>query len=146
MIVEMLKIELAYLTSCWRMTGRPTVTFPITHTMLGKVDFLYFKCSKLLWRSRMWVGLRGDRWCDCFNIWVLTSKVQFNFFKSTELWWQGILHFVLFLLNIPASSHHLHTDSVQINLVVVLLELVVSGRAWSWFDFVPRFFWINQYW
>uniref|UniRef100_A0A672V5N3 Phosphorylase b kinase regulatory subunit n=1 Tax=Strigops habroptila TaxID=2489341 RepID=A0A672V5N3_STRHB len=34
MIVEMLKIELAYLTSCWRMTGRPTLTFPITHTML----------------------------------------------------------------------------------------------------------------
>ncbi|NWS42701.1 KPB2 kinase, partial [Probosciger aterrimus] len=35
MIVEMLKIELAYLTSCWRMTGRPTLTFPITHTMLA---------------------------------------------------------------------------------------------------------------
>ncbi|XP_071605373.1 phosphorylase b kinase regulatory subunit alpha, liver isoform isoform X2 [Heliangelus exortis] len=34
MIVEMLKTELAYLTSCWRMTGRPTLTFPITHTML----------------------------------------------------------------------------------------------------------------
>uniref|UniRef100_A0A8B9BXT1 Phosphorylase b kinase regulatory subunit n=1 Tax=Anser brachyrhynchus TaxID=132585 RepID=A0A8B9BXT1_9AVES len=40
MIVEMLKTELAYLTSCWRMTGRPTLTFPITHTMLGKADFL----------------------------------------------------------------------------------------------------------
>uniref|UniRef100_A0A8D0ECF5 Phosphorylase b kinase regulatory subunit n=1 Tax=Salvator merianae TaxID=96440 RepID=A0A8D0ECF5_SALMN len=34
MIVEMLRTELAYLTSCWRMTGRPTLTFPITHTML----------------------------------------------------------------------------------------------------------------
>uniref|UniRef100_A0A5G2R6P7 Phosphorylase b kinase regulatory subunit n=1 Tax=Sus scrofa TaxID=9823 RepID=A0A5G2R6P7_PIG len=34
MIVEMLRIELAYLCSCWRMTGRPTLTFPITHTML----------------------------------------------------------------------------------------------------------------
>ncbi|XP_043360506.1 phosphorylase b kinase regulatory subunit alpha, liver isoform isoform X10 [Dermochelys coriacea] len=34
MIVEMLKTELAYLTSCWRMTGRPTLAFPITHTML----------------------------------------------------------------------------------------------------------------
>lgn len=41
MIVEMLKIELAYLTSCWRMTGRPTLTFPITHTMLGKINFLF---------------------------------------------------------------------------------------------------------
>uniref|UniRef100_A0A8C0UPI2 Phosphorylase b kinase regulatory subunit n=1 Tax=Cyanistes caeruleus TaxID=156563 RepID=A0A8C0UPI2_CYACU len=40
MIVEMLKTELAYLTSCWRMTGRPTLTFPITHTMLGKLNFL----------------------------------------------------------------------------------------------------------
>uniref|UniRef100_A0A452QYG9 Phosphorylase b kinase regulatory subunit n=1 Tax=Ursus americanus TaxID=9643 RepID=A0A452QYG9_URSAM len=35
MIVEMLRIELAYLCTCWRMTGRPTLTFPITHTMLS---------------------------------------------------------------------------------------------------------------
>ncbi|XP_046529009.1 phosphorylase b kinase regulatory subunit alpha, liver isoform isoform X2 [Equus quagga] len=34
MIVEMLRIELAYLCTCWRMTGRPTLTFPIAHTML----------------------------------------------------------------------------------------------------------------
>ncbi|XP_053160587.1 phosphorylase b kinase regulatory subunit alpha, liver isoform isoform X7 [Hemicordylus capensis] len=34
MIVEMIRTELAYLTSCWRMTGRPTLTFPITNTML----------------------------------------------------------------------------------------------------------------
>uniref|UniRef100_A0A8C1A0G1 Phosphorylase b kinase regulatory subunit n=1 Tax=Castor canadensis TaxID=51338 RepID=A0A8C1A0G1_CASCN len=35
MMVEMLRIELAYLCTCWRMTGRPTLTFPITHTMLS---------------------------------------------------------------------------------------------------------------
>ncbi|XP_030058145.1 phosphorylase b kinase regulatory subunit alpha, liver isoform isoform X1 [Microcaecilia unicolor] len=35
MVVEMLRTELAYLCSCWRMTGRPTLTFPITHTMLN---------------------------------------------------------------------------------------------------------------
>uniref|UniRef100_A0A8C1KYM5 Phosphorylase b kinase regulatory subunit n=1 Tax=Cyprinus carpio TaxID=7962 RepID=A0A8C1KYM5_CYPCA len=34
MIVEMLRTELAYLSSCWRMTGRPTLTFPITQSML----------------------------------------------------------------------------------------------------------------
>ncbi|XP_072236969.1 phosphorylase b kinase regulatory subunit alpha, liver isoform isoform X3 [Leuresthes tenuis] len=34
MIVEMLRTELAYLSSCWRMTGRPTLTLPITHSML----------------------------------------------------------------------------------------------------------------
>uniref|UniRef100_A0A8C4RC14 Phosphorylase b kinase regulatory subunit n=1 Tax=Eptatretus burgeri TaxID=7764 RepID=A0A8C4RC14_EPTBU len=34
MIVEVLKTDLAYLCSRWRMTGRPTVTFPITRTML----------------------------------------------------------------------------------------------------------------
>ncbi|KAM6977454.1 phosphorylase b kinase regulatory subunit alpha, liver isoform [Aplochiton taeniatus] len=34
MIVEMLRTELAYLSSCWRMTGRPTVTFPITSSMI----------------------------------------------------------------------------------------------------------------
>lgn len=37
MIVEMLRTELAYLSSCWRMTGRPTLTFPITRSMLGNV-------------------------------------------------------------------------------------------------------------
>ncbi|XP_077199238.1 phosphorylase b kinase regulatory subunit alpha, liver isoform isoform X5 [Paroedura picta] len=34
MVVEMLRTELAYLTSCWRMTGRPILTFPVTNTML----------------------------------------------------------------------------------------------------------------
>jgi len=35
MIVEMLRTDLSYLCSRWRMTGRPTITFPISHTMLG---------------------------------------------------------------------------------------------------------------
>lgn len=35
MIVEMLRTEVAYLSSCWRMTGRPTLTFPITRSMIG---------------------------------------------------------------------------------------------------------------
>uniref|UniRef100_A0A673GZG7 Phosphorylase b kinase regulatory subunit n=1 Tax=Sinocyclocheilus rhinocerous TaxID=307959 RepID=A0A673GZG7_9TELE len=34
MIVEMLRIDLSYLCSRWRMTGRPTITFPISHSML----------------------------------------------------------------------------------------------------------------
>ncbi|XP_031746093.1 phosphorylase b kinase regulatory subunit alpha, skeletal muscle isoform isoform X2 [Xenopus tropicalis] len=34
MIVEMLRTDLSYLCSRWRMTGRPTITFPISHTML----------------------------------------------------------------------------------------------------------------
>ncbi|XP_007561808.1 phosphorylase b kinase regulatory subunit alpha, skeletal muscle isoform isoform X6 [Poecilia formosa] len=34
MIVEMLRNEIAYLASRWRITGRPTVTFPISQTML----------------------------------------------------------------------------------------------------------------
>lgn len=37
MIVEMLRTELAYLSSRWRMTGRPTLTFPITQSMLGSL-------------------------------------------------------------------------------------------------------------
>ncbi|XP_067848534.1 phosphorylase b kinase regulatory subunit alpha, liver isoform-like isoform X2 [Heptranchias perlo] len=36
MIVEMLRTDLAYLFSCWKMTGRPTVTFPITKSMLSE--------------------------------------------------------------------------------------------------------------
>uniref|UniRef100_A0A803TUQ2 Phosphorylase b kinase regulatory subunit n=1 Tax=Anolis carolinensis TaxID=28377 RepID=A0A803TUQ2_ANOCA len=36
MIVEMLRTDLSYLCSRWRMTGRPIVTFPISHTMLDE--------------------------------------------------------------------------------------------------------------
>lgn len=36
MIVEMLRTDLSYLCSRWRMTGRPTITFPISQTMLGR--------------------------------------------------------------------------------------------------------------
>uniref|UniRef100_A0A8C7N3Y6 Phosphorylase b kinase regulatory subunit n=1 Tax=Oncorhynchus kisutch TaxID=8019 RepID=A0A8C7N3Y6_ONCKI len=39
MIVEMLRTELSYLSSSWRMTGRPTLTFPITHSISS--DVLY---------------------------------------------------------------------------------------------------------
>ncbi|XP_056396205.1 phosphorylase b kinase regulatory subunit alpha, skeletal muscle isoform isoform X2 [Hyla sarda] len=34
MIVEMLRTDLSYLCSRWRMTGRPTITFPISQSML----------------------------------------------------------------------------------------------------------------
>uniref|UniRef100_A0A663MC72 Phosphorylase b kinase regulatory subunit n=1 Tax=Athene cunicularia TaxID=194338 RepID=A0A663MC72_ATHCN len=36
MIVEMLRTDLSYLCSRWRMTGRPIITFPISHTMLDE--------------------------------------------------------------------------------------------------------------
>ncbi|KAM6252604.1 phosphorylase b kinase regulatory subunit alpha, skeletal muscle isoform 4-T4 [Spheniscus humboldti] len=36
MIVEMLRTDLSYLRSRWRMTGQPTITFPISHTMLDE--------------------------------------------------------------------------------------------------------------
>uniref|UniRef100_A0A8D2LYV4 Phosphorylase b kinase regulatory subunit n=1 Tax=Varanus komodoensis TaxID=61221 RepID=A0A8D2LYV4_VARKO len=36
MMVEMLRTDLSYLCSRWRMTGRPTVTFPVSHTMLDE--------------------------------------------------------------------------------------------------------------
>ncbi|XP_059680526.1 phosphorylase b kinase regulatory subunit alpha, skeletal muscle isoform isoform X3 [Gavia stellata] len=36
MIVEMLRTDLSYLCSRWRMTGRPTITFPVSHTMLDE--------------------------------------------------------------------------------------------------------------
>lgn len=36
MIVEMLRIDFSYLCSRWRMTGQPTVTFPISHDMLSE--------------------------------------------------------------------------------------------------------------
>uniref|UniRef100_A0A8D0HHN2 Phosphorylase b kinase regulatory subunit n=1 Tax=Sphenodon punctatus TaxID=8508 RepID=A0A8D0HHN2_SPHPU len=36
MIVEMLRTDLSYLCSRWRMTGRPTITFPVSETMLDE--------------------------------------------------------------------------------------------------------------
>ncbi|NXG63692.1 KPB1 kinase, partial [Hemiprocne comata] len=36
MIVEMLRTDLSYLCSRWRMTGRPTITFLVSHTMLDE--------------------------------------------------------------------------------------------------------------
>ncbi|NWU68346.1 KPB1 kinase, partial [Pterocles burchelli] len=36
MIVEMLRTDLSYICSRWRMTGRPTITFPVSHTMLDE--------------------------------------------------------------------------------------------------------------
>ncbi|KAM5145450.1 phosphorylase b kinase regulatory subunit alpha, skeletal muscle isoform [Mantella aurantiaca] len=36
MIVEMLRTDLSYLCSRWRMTGRPTITFPVSHSMLDE--------------------------------------------------------------------------------------------------------------
>ncbi|XP_075018775.1 phosphorylase b kinase regulatory subunit alpha, skeletal muscle isoform isoform X3 [Calonectris borealis] len=38
MIVEMLRTDLSYLCSRWRMTGRPTITLPISHTMLDETS------------------------------------------------------------------------------------------------------------
>ncbi|XP_059942294.1 phosphorylase b kinase regulatory subunit alpha, skeletal muscle isoform isoform X3 [Mesoplodon densirostris] len=35
-IVEMLRTDLSYLCSRWRMTGQPTITFPISHSMLDE--------------------------------------------------------------------------------------------------------------
>uniref|UniRef100_A0A4X1SR69 Phosphorylase b kinase regulatory subunit n=1 Tax=Sus scrofa TaxID=9823 RepID=A0A4X1SR69_PIG len=34
MIVEMLRTDISYLCSRWRMTGQPTITFPVSHSML----------------------------------------------------------------------------------------------------------------
>ncbi|XP_014983157.3 phosphorylase b kinase regulatory subunit alpha, skeletal muscle isoform isoform X5 [Macaca mulatta] len=36
MIVEMLRTDLSYLCSRWRMTGQPTITFPVSHSMLDE--------------------------------------------------------------------------------------------------------------
>ncbi|XP_027551876.1 phosphorylase b kinase regulatory subunit alpha, skeletal muscle isoform isoform X2 [Neopelma chrysocephalum] len=36
MIVEMLRTDLSYLCSRWRMTGQPTITFPVSHIMLDE--------------------------------------------------------------------------------------------------------------
>lgn len=66
MIVEMLRTDLSYLCSRWRMTGRPTITFPISHTMLG-IDL---PASRGLWLEQPWkqpLGGRGQE--DAGTMW-----------------------------------------------------------------------------
>ncbi|NXM76151.1 KPB1 kinase, partial [Serilophus lunatus] len=51
MIVEMLRTDLSYLCSRWRMTGRPTITFPISHTMLDETgSSLHPTVLAMLWK------------------------------------------------------------------------------------------------
>lgn len=67
MIVEMLRTDLSYLCSRWRMTGQPTITFPISHTMLG-IDT---PASQVFWLEQPWeIALHeeGDgQICDHHN-------------------------------------------------------------------------------
>uniref|UniRef100_A0A7N8XCE3 Phosphorylase b kinase regulatory subunit n=1 Tax=Mastacembelus armatus TaxID=205130 RepID=A0A7N8XCE3_9TELE len=75
MIVEMLRTELAYLSSCWRMTGRPTLTFPITSSMLGNKGSEYFPYPLyVLYTSLSYVGVL----CGCY------SRVQMSDLSSFQ--------------------------------------------------------------
>lgn len=64
MIVEMLRTDLSYLCSRWRMTGRPTITFPISHTMLG----MDTPALQGVWPEQPWeIALQeegGGQMCD----------------------------------------------------------------------------------
>ncbi|NXF76144.1 KPB1 kinase, partial [Sclerurus mexicanus] len=51
MIVEMLRTDLSYLCSRWRMTGRPTITFPVSHTMLDETgNSVHPTLLAMLWK------------------------------------------------------------------------------------------------
>lgn len=67
MIVEMVRTDLSYLCSRWRMTGRPTITFPISHTMLG----INAQASQGIWLEQPWeTALQeegGGQMCDHLN-------------------------------------------------------------------------------
>nr|XP_040137816.1 phosphorylase b kinase regulatory subunit alpha, skeletal muscle isoform isoform X6 [Ictidomys tridecemlineatus] len=58
MIVEMLRTDLSYLCSRWRMTGQPTITFPISHTMLDE-DGMSLNSSILAALRKMQDGYFG---------------------------------------------------------------------------------------
>lgn len=57
MIVEMLRTDLSYLCSRWRMTGRPTITFLVSHTMLG-IDP---PNSQGVWLDQPWEAAHAGR-------------------------------------------------------------------------------------
>uniref|UniRef100_A0A8C6K0P8 Phosphorylase b kinase regulatory subunit n=1 Tax=Melopsittacus undulatus TaxID=13146 RepID=A0A8C6K0P8_MELUD len=57
MIVEMLRTDLSYICSRWRMTGRPTITFLVSHTMLG-IDP---STSQGVWLEQLWESAHAGR-------------------------------------------------------------------------------------
>ncbi len=72
MIVEMLRTEIAYLSSRWRMTGRPTVTFPISQTMLSKYKHTHthtHRVSRSYLNTSKSVGkcFKFSRWRSCMS-------------------------------------------------------------------------------
>uniref|UniRef100_A0A669FA05 Phosphorylase b kinase regulatory subunit n=1 Tax=Oreochromis niloticus TaxID=8128 RepID=A0A669FA05_ORENI len=76
MIVEMLRTELAYLSCCWRMTGRPTLTFPITRSMLDEDGETIDSCILSTLRKLQDGYFAGARfWYDYFVLCV--NMVQF---------------------------------------------------------------------
>lgn len=58
MIVEMLRTDLSYLCSRWRMTGQPTITLPISQTMLDE-DGISLNSSILAALRKMQDGYFG---------------------------------------------------------------------------------------
>uniref|UniRef100_A0A669C758 Phosphorylase b kinase regulatory subunit n=1 Tax=Oreochromis niloticus TaxID=8128 RepID=A0A669C758_ORENI len=68
MIVEMLRTELAYLSCCWRMTGRPTLTFPITRSMLDEDGETIDSCILSTLRKLQDGYFAGARFVSLYNL------------------------------------------------------------------------------
>uniref|UniRef100_A0AAX7TR50 Phosphorylase b kinase regulatory subunit n=1 Tax=Astatotilapia calliptera TaxID=8154 RepID=A0AAX7TR50_ASTCA len=78
MIVEMLRTELAYLSCCWRMTGRPTLTFPITRSMLDEDGETIDSCILSTLRKLQDGYFAGARFVSLYNV----SSVQTTSFHT----------------------------------------------------------------
>uniref|UniRef100_A0A8C2WBC6 Phosphorylase b kinase regulatory subunit n=1 Tax=Cyclopterus lumpus TaxID=8103 RepID=A0A8C2WBC6_CYCLU len=87
MIVEMLRTELAYLSSCWRMTGRPTLTFPITRSMLVEDGDAIDPCILATLRKLQdgyFAGARSVSICDTDTVQTTSFHTHLSFLDEED--------------------------------------------------------------
>lgn len=72
----MLRTELSYLSSRWRMTGRPTVTFPVSQTMLSEWDLMSLGYPTSL-QTRVFINLNiGQAYLRFSSQWYVNQMVS----------------------------------------------------------------------
>lgn len=118
MIVEMLRTEIAYLASRWRMTGRPTVTFPISQSMLSKSTDV------------------TQSWTKCMNATNRNVSVWFSWGSyrpgpSSSGYTQEATGWLLWRIEVRFHQHGL-TDDKWINQTLN--------------DCIKIFYWVNYEW
>lgn len=96
MIVEMLRTDIAYIASRWRMTGRPTVTFPISQSMLS--EYKHTQSTEMVSQICL-------KWPIYHFVWIFQLK-------ATKTWtlqsWQLLGNYKMDILEEPGKVMSTH--------------------------------------